>query len=42
MRRRDFVKGMAGAAVTWPTEARTRQPPMPVIGFVHSASPNWL
>jgi putative tryptophan/tyrosine transport system substrate-binding protein len=37
MRRRDFVAFVSGAA-TWPMVARAQD--MPVIGFLHSASPN--
>jgi ABC-type uncharacterized transport system substrate-binding protein len=35
MHRRDFIKGVAGTAVTWPHVARAQQP-MPVIGFLNS------
>ena len=40
MRRRDFIKGIVGSAVTArPSTARAQRPAMPVIGFLHSASP---
>jgi putative tryptophan/tyrosine transport system substrate-binding protein len=38
VRRRDFMKVMAGSATAWPLAARAQQP-MSVIGFLDSGSP---
>jgi putative tryptophan/tyrosine transport system substrate-binding protein len=39
MRRRDFIKGIVGSAVTArPFTARAQQPAMPVIGFINGGS----
>src|SRR6516164_1640823 len=40
MRRRDFIKVVAGSAVTWPLAARAQRPTLPVIGFLDSRSPS--
>jgi putative ABC transport system substrate-binding protein len=40
MRRRDFIKRVAGSAIAWPFAARAQQSAIPLIGYLHSVSPS--
>jgi len=39
VRRRDFIRAIAGSAVAWPLASRAQQPAMPVVGYLGGETP---
>jgi putative ABC transport system substrate-binding protein len=38
VRRRDFIKVIAGSAIVWPVSVRAQELAKPVVGFLNAAS----
>ena len=39
MRRRDFIRSVAGSASLWPFVARAQQPAIPIVGYLGAETP---
>jgi putative tryptophan/tyrosine transport system substrate-binding protein len=39
MRRRELIAGLGSAAASWPLAARAQNPRIPVVGYIHPATP---